>query len=438
MSTTELGTAFLLAVVVILVFCRGVTLLLRPVGQPPVVAEMIAGVLLGPSVLGLLLPSVEHHLFPEQLRPMLYVAGQLGLVLFMFQSGYEFRLDRMKAFARSAAMISVAGIMTPLLLGIALTWAVHDSVDTSPPGVPVHVTVLFVGVTLAITAFPMLARIIIERRLSGTVFGTISLAAGALDDVVAWILLAGVVSLARGTSGTLVLAIAGGAGMVVVLYFLVRFRAPVLGATDRLTSEQLLLVTLLVLCVAAWYTDRIGLYAVFGAFSLGAAYPRSPRIDRTVETTAPLSGMLLLPLFFTYSGLNTDTGLLTDPALLLFAGGCTLVAVVGKFGACWLAARLGGQPQGVALRIGTLMNARGLMQLVAINVGLADGIVSPSMFTVLVVVAVVTTVMATPLLALWDRRDGGVPASQGGTVDARQEDPAGVGGFEGPAVAGGA
>jgi Kef-type K+ transport system membrane component KefB len=438
MSATELGTAFLLAVVVILAVCPVITLLLRPLGQPPVVAEMIAGVLLGPSVLGLLFPSVEHHLFPPQLRPVLYVAGQLGLVLFMFQSGYEFRVERMKTVAKPAAMVSAAGILTPLALGAGLTWAVHGSVDASPPGVPLHVTVLFVGVTLAITAFPMLARIIIERRLTGTVFGTISLAAGALDDVAAWILLAGVVSLARGTSGTLVLATAGAAGLVVVLYLLVRFRGPVLRATERFTAPQLLLTTLLAMCAAAWYTDRIGLYAVFGAFSLGAAYPRSPRIDRTIESTAPLSGMLLLPLFFTYSGLNTDTGLLTDPALLLFAAGCTTVAVVGKFGACWLAARLGGQSQGVALRVGTLMNARGLMQLIAINVGLADGIVSPPMFTVLVVVAVVTTVMATPLLALWDRRDGGVPGPGGDPVTPRQEDPAAVAGFGEPSVAGGA
>jgi Kef-type K+ transport system membrane component KefB len=165
----------------------------------------------------------------------------------------------------------------------------------------------------------------------------------------------------------------------------------------------------LVVCLAAWYTDRIGLYAVFGAFSLGAAYPHSPRVDRTIEATAPLSRVLLLPLFFTYSGLNTDTGLLGDPKLLLYAVGCTTVAVVGKFGACWAAARLGGQPPAVALRIGTLMNARGLMQLIAINVGLSEGIVSRSLFTVLVVIAVVTTVMATPLLRLWDRLDGGVP-----------------------------
>ncbi|MFF7154270.1 cation:proton antiporter [Streptomyces sp. NPDC008139] len=409
MSATALGPAFLLAVVVILLTCRIAAWALRPLAQPPVVAEMIAGVLLGPSVLGLVAPSWEHAVFPADLRPVLYVAGQLGLVLFMFQAGYEFRVDRIKPVARPAALISTAGILVPLALGTALVWAVRDSVHTAPAGVPMYVAAPFVGVTLSITAFPMLARIITERGLTDTAFGTISLAAGALDDVVAWILLAGVLSLSRGTSGPVVLAVAGAAGLAVVLFALVRLRGPAIRIAERLPSDQLLLVTLLLLCLAAWYTDRIGLYAVFGAFSLGVAYPRAPRIDRTLEAAAPVSRVLLLPLFFTYSGLNTDTGLLTDPALLLFAAGCTLAAVVGKFGACWLAARLAGQSGPVALRVGTLMNARGLMQLIAINVGLAEGVVTRSMFTVLVLVALVTTVMATPLLALWDRRDGGVP-----------------------------
>ncbi|MBD0735363.1 cation:proton antiporter [Streptomyces sp. CBMA29] len=409
MSATALGPAFLLAVVVILLTCRIAAWALRPLAQPPVVAEMIAGVLLGPSVLGLVAPSWEHAVFPADLRPVLYVAGQLGLVLFMFQAGYEFRVDRIKPVARPAALISTAGIVVPLALGTALVWAVRGSVHTAPDGVPMYVAAPFVGVTLSITAFPMLARIITERGLTDTAFGTISLAAGALDDVVAWVLLAGVLSLSRGTSGPIVLAVAGAAGLSVVLIALVRLRGPAIRIAERLPSDQLLLVTLLLLCLAAWYTDRIGLYAVFGAFSLGVAYPRAPRIDRTLEAAAPVSRVLLLPLFFTYSGLNTDTGLLTDPTLLLFAAGCTLAAVVGKFGACWLAARLAGQSGPVALRVGTLMNARGLMQLIAINVGLAEGVVTRSMFTVLVLVALVTTVMATPLLALWDRRDGGVP-----------------------------
>lgn len=420
MSATALGPAFLLAIVVILLTCRVAAWALRPLAQPPVVAEMIAGVLLGPSVLGLVAPSWEHAVFPADLRPILYAAGQLGLVLFMFQAGYEFRVERIRPVARPAAFISAAGILVPLVLGTALVWAVRDSVHTAPAGVPMHVAAPFVGVTLSITAFPMLARIITERGLTDTVFGTISLAAGALDDVIAWVLLAGVLSLSRGSSHLVVLALTGAAGLAVVLLALIRLRGPAIRLADRLPAEQLLLATLLLLCLAAWYTDKIGLYAVFGAFSLGVAYPRSPKIDRTLEASAPLSRILLLPLFFTYSGLNTDTGLLGDPTLLLFALACTVAAVIGKFGACWLAARLAGQSRPVALRVGTLMNARGLMQLIAINVGLAEGVVTRSMFTVLVLVALVTTVMATPLLALWDRRDGGVPDAPAVRADAPQ------------------
>jgi Kef-type K+ transport system membrane component KefB len=418
-----MGTAFLLAVVVILVACPVVTLLLRPLRQPPVVAEMVAGVLLGPSVLGLLLPSVEHHLFPEQIRPLLYVAGQLGLTLFMFQAGYEFPLAGIGRVARPAALVSAAGSATPLVLGAALTWVAHGSIDAAPPGVPLRVLAGFVGVTLAITAFPMLARIISENGLGGTAFGRIALAAGALDDVVAWVLLAGVVSMARGSAGTVVLAVSGAAGLVAALTLLVRARRPLLRAVDRLGPAQLQLALLVAVCLAAWYTNRVGLYAVFGAFSLGVAIPHDRRIDAAVAATEPLARTLLLPLFFTYSGLNTDTGLLGRPALLLFAAGCTAVAVVGKFGACWWASRAVGQPHAVALRIGTLMNARGLMQLIAINVGLSQGIVTRSMFTVLVVVAVVTTLMATPLLRFLDRRDGGVPGAVGPVDDGRAGSP---------------
>ncbi|WP_329128741.1 cation:proton antiporter [Streptomyces sp. NBC_01476] len=438
MSATSLGTAFLLAAVVILVVCRIVTWALRPLLQPPVVAEMVAGVLLGPSVLGLIAPGVEHSLFPAELRPVLYVAGQLGLALFMFHAGYEFRVDRIRPVARQAGAISLAGIAVPLALGSGLTWAVHSSVHTSPPGVPVHITAIFVGVTLSITAFPMLARIITERGLTGTVFGTVSLAAGALDDVVAWVLLAGVLSLSRGSSGPVLLAVIGGLGLVVVLAVLLRVRDRVARAVSGLPPQQLVLGVVLLLCLAAWYTDRIGLYAVFGAFSLGVAFPRSPAIERAVQATAPLSNALLVPLFFTYSGLNTDTGLLGDPALLAFAAGCILCAIAGKFAACWLAARAVGQSGPVALRIGTLMNARGLMQLIAINVGLAEGIVTRSMFTVLVLVALVTTMMATPLLALWDRLDGGLkavddppPAAPRPAVEAAVDSRAGADGARG-------
>ncbi|GAA2232775.1 cation:proton antiporter [Streptomyces nogalater] len=405
MSTTEMGPAFFLAVAVILTACRLVSRLLRPLGQPPVVGEMVAGVALGPSVLGLLSPGLEKAVFPDEIRPVLYVAGQVGLVVFMFLSGYEFRTDRLRSVGRTAVPVSAAGIVVPLLLGTALAWSAHDAVDLYPDGIPPSVGALFVGVTVAITAFPMMARIITERGLTNTRFGAVSLAAGALDDAVAWVLLAGVLSMAGSGADTFLRAVVGTAGLAVFLGFFVRVRPGALERARRLTGEQMLLITVLLLFLAAWYTDRIGLYAVFGAFSLGVAFPRDPVVTRAVEAVAPVSRIVFLPLFFAYSGLNTDFTLLSDGRLLLFTVACVVVAIISKFGACWATARLLGEPQTVAVRVGTLMNARGLMQLIAINVGLSAGIASPALFGVLVIVALVTTVMTAPLLALLDHRD---------------------------------
>ncbi|MFG3252523.1 cation:proton antiporter [Streptomyces sp. NPDC048172] len=409
MTPAELGPAFFLAVVVILVVCKAVSRLLLMVGQPPVVGEMLAGVVLGPSVLGALLPGVESGLFPQDLRPVLYVVGQIGLVAFMFRVGWEFRVDRLAGIARSAGLVSAAGVLLPVALGVLLVVTVGERTGALADDVPMSVSALFVGVALAVTAFPMLARIISERGLTDTRHGALSLGAGAVDDVVAWILLAGVFALASGSAGLVSLAVVGGLGLVVAMAVVVRLHGRTTLLADRATPESLLLVLIGALFLVAWYTDEIGLYAVFGAFSLGLVFPRSEQLDRTVETLKPV-GTLFLPLFFTYSGLNTDFTLLGDGPVLLFTAGCVVVAVVGKFGACWLAARAAGEPGAVALRVGALMNARGLMQLIALNLGLAAGIVTQALFSALVVVAIVTTVMATPLLAWIDRREAPAPS----------------------------
>ncbi|MFI9580641.1 cation:proton antiporter [Streptomyces sp. NPDC052236] len=427
MTATELGPAFFLAAVVILIVCRLTGMVLRVFGQPPVVGEMVAGVVLGPSVLGALSPWMEDTVFPPELRPVLYVVGQIGLVVFMFQAGNEFRTDRIREVARPAAVISGAGILAPFALGAGLAWAVHGTIDIFPEDISPTVTVLFVGVTLSVTAFPMMARIITERGLTGSRFGSISLASGALDDALAWVLLAGVLSLAGGGAGPFVLALGGAVGLAVVLTFLARARERVAALADRLSADHLLLAMAGLLFLAAWYTDRIGLYAVFGAFALGVCLPRSASLDHTVERITPFSRIVLLPLFFTYSGLNTDFGLLSDGPLLFFAVGCVVAAVIGKLGACWVAARLVGEDPAVAIRVGTLMNARGLMQLIAINIGLAAGIVSAPMFTVLVLVALVTTVMTTPLLTLWDRLDAGRTLSLSSTPPAAAASPSAAG-----------
>ncbi|HJP73054.1 MAG TPA: cation:proton antiporter [Pseudonocardiaceae bacterium] len=409
MNVTTAGTTFFLAMVAILAVCRLVSWVGVKLGQPPVVGEMVAGVLLGPSLLGLISPAVENLLFPASGRALIYVAGQIGLVLFMFGAGYEFSTDRIRKSMRTVGAISLAGNLLPLALGVVITLLGTRWTHIVVPGVSLTTSAAFVGVALAITAFPMMARMISERGISDTKFGSIALACGALDDVLAWLLLAIVISMASGSSGP---AIVAGIGAVV-------FAALLLGGGRQLLSRVIrdsgkggeksgddwrLLFTAIVVFGAAWFTDRIGLYAVFGAFCVGVVFPRNQAADRVMATIAPLARIVFVPLFFTYSGLNTKFGLLANPGLLGFAALAVVVAIVGKLGACWGAARAAGEPKPIAARIGILMNGRGLMQLIAINVGLQVGIVSSELFSVLVLVALVTTIMTAPLLTWYEKR----------------------------------
>ncbi|MFG1913993.1 cation:proton antiporter [Micromonospora sp. NPDC048898] len=408
MTPSELAPRFFIAVAVILLFCKLVSWLLGKVGQPPVVSEMLAGVLLGPSLLGLFWPGAQAALFPAPLLPILYVVGQVGLVLFMFQAGYAFTSHRVTGLAGTAGAVSLAGVTAPLVLGILLVLGLAGFVPIRADGVSLGVSAAFVGVALAITAFPMLARIITERGQTGTRHGLLALASGAIDDMVAWIMLAAVLAFASGAAGP-ALVTAGGAVLFGVVLWLGGRR--VTGFVMGLPGDRArLLGTVALLFLVAWYTDEIGLYAVFGAFAVGVVMPRSEQTDKVVDTLTPIAATVFLPLFFTFSGLRTEFALLGNLAVLGFAVACVSVAIVGKFGACWAAARMRGEPNGVALRVGALMNARGLMQLIALNVGLEAGIVNPSLFTVLVVVALVTTLMTTPLLTWIERREARVPA----------------------------
>jgi Kef-type K+ transport system membrane component KefB len=400
-TPTELAPRFFIAVAVILVFCKLVAWLLGKVGQPPVVSEMLAGVLLGPSLLGLFFPGVQAALFPPALYPVLYVVGQVGLVLFMFQAGYAFTSHRVGRMVGTAGAVSLAGVTVPLALGVLLVLVTGDAVPIRPAGVSLGVSAAFVGVALAITAFPMLARIITERGLTGTRHGSLALASGAIDDMVAWIMLAVVLAFASGKAGPALITVGGAVLFGLLLWLGGRWAT---GALMRLTEPARLLGVVALLFLVAWYTDEIGLYAVFGAFMVGVVMPRGEAADKVVDTLTPVASALFLPLFFTFSGLRTEFGLLGNPAVLIFAVVCVALAIAGKFGACWAASRLRGEPSGVALRVGALMNARGLMQLIALNVGLEAGIVNSSLFTVLVLVALVTTLMTTPLLSWLDRR----------------------------------
>jgi Kef-type K+ transport system membrane component KefB len=395
---------FFLAAVIVLITCRLVAIAARRIGQPPVVGEMIAGVLLGPSLLGLVFPDVQAALFPAAVKPMLYVVSHIGLVAFMFGVGHEFASQKVRGLGRSASMISAAGVTTPLVMGVALILLVNGHVDVLKPGVSVTVSALFVGVTLAITAFPMLARIISERGLTGTRFGSLAMACGAIDDGMAWILLAVTIGLATNDPTKILITAGGSALFVLLLFTVVKPGLAWLLARPGAATEQLVLATAIALFAAAWFTDTIGLYSVFGGFLIGFVFPRTPVADRVIAAISPVTRIVFLPLFFAYSGLNTQFGLLFSVPVLLLALGCITVAILGKFGACWTAGRLAGEDNAVAMRVGVLMNARGLMQLIALNVGLQAGIVTPALFSVLVLVAIVTTVMTAPWLTWLDRR----------------------------------
>lgn len=397
MSNFELSVLFFLQLALILTVCRLVGVLARYAGQPQVVAEMIAGVLLGPSLLG---DFSTTWLFPAESKTAIYIVSQIGLVLYMFLIGLEFDTKLLAHRMRSAVWVSVAGIATPFLLGALLSYSLTADATFFTSGVNPVEAMLFTGASMSITAFPMLARIIYERGLSGTSLGTLALSAGASDDAAAWCILAIVLASFSGDSSIALLAIGGG-----VCYALLTIKVgskllkPLGTAAERTgkVSEGHFAIVLIVLMLGAWFTDRIGIYAVFGAFIMGVAMPRGRFASEVQKKLEPLTVNFLLPLFFIYSGLNTSLGLVSTPYLWLIMGLVLLASCLGKGVACWAAARLCGEPQREALAIGTLMNARGLMELILLNIGLQHGVITPTLFTILVLMAVVTTLMATPI-----------------------------------------
>lgn len=400
MTNFELSIVFFLQLAVLLGVCRLVGIAARRVGQPQVVGEMIAGVLLGPSLLGGLAPGLFAALFPKQAMPVIYCVAQVGLALYMFTVGMEFNVRLIKQRSRSAASVSLAGIVTPFALGAGLAaWMYHDHALFAE-GVKLHEAIIFLGAAMSITAFPMLARILYERRLTGTSLGTLALAAGSIDDAIAWCLLAAVLAMFKNDATIALVAIGGGVAYALVTLLVVRpLLAPLGGRAERAgaVSTPMFGAVLVMVMLAAWLTDKIGIYAVFGAFILGLAMPRgvfARDIDRKIE---PLTTNLLLPMFFVYSGLNTQITLVNTPALWLIAGLVLAAACVGKAVACYVAARIHGEPHRDAAAIGSLMNARGLMELIILNIGLEHGLITPTLFSIMVIMAIATTLMATPM-----------------------------------------
>jgi len=399
MSPFQLSVLFFLQLAMILSVCRAVGWVAVRIGQPQVVGEMIAGVVLGPSVLGMLVPELHGRLFPAASKPILFAVCQTGLVIYMFLVGVEFDVALIRSRLRSAAWVSLSGILVPFVLGAGAAFflAPHWPLFSTRTGVLEGM--LFLGAAMSVTAFPMLARIIYERGLTGTSLGTLALAAGSIDDAVAWCVLAVVIASFSGDPTVAIVAIGGGLAYVAVVRFV---GAPVLrflaAKTERAggMSHAMLGTTLSLVMLGAWFTDFIGIYAVFGAFILGVAVPKGFFAKALHDHLEKMTAAFLLPLFFVYSGLNTKIGLLLSPQLLGVTLLLLVLAILGKGVACAAAAWMHGESPRESLAIGALMNARGLMELIILNIGLERGVITPTLFTMLVVMAIATTLMATP------------------------------------------
>lgn len=400
-TPTDFSVHFFLQLAVIILTCRVVGWLgQKLLHQPQVVGEMIAGVVLGPSLLGLFWPDLQDAIFPKETRNVLYVGAQLGVGLYMFMVGLTLRLDHFQSKAKSAAAVSAAGIAAPFLLAAAITPFLLTVPGLFTGGIGQGSATLFMGACIALTAFPMLARIINERGLANSALGTLSLTAGAFDDAASWCVLAIVLATFGAGAGVAVVAIVGAilyAGFMLLVGR--RLLAPLGRAVEARgeMSTQVLAITMMLFCLSAFLMDAIGIHAIFGGFLMGACMPRGLFVEELKRKVEPIAVVLLLPMFFTYSGLNTRMDMVNSLPLLMIALGILAVSVLAKFGACWAAARLSGEDNRTALGIGALMNSRGLMELIIINIGLQKGIIGPTLFSMLVLMAIVTTVMATPL-----------------------------------------
>ncbi|MBN3811318.1 cation:proton antiporter [Paraburkholderia sp. Ac-20347] len=407
MPLPQLSVFFFLQASVIVFTSQITGRLARRLGQPQVVGEMIAGVLLGPSLFGLIAPQWQRTLFPKETMGTLYVIAQLGVGLYMFLVGTEFRFDHFRSRARSALSVSVAGIAIPFLLAIALGPWLHTTPGLFSPQVRLLEGSLFLGAAIAITAFPMLARIIQERGLAGTSLGTLALTAGAFDDAAAWCILAIVLASFGGSWMGAYAAIGGGIAFALFMIFVAPrlLRLLETGVRSEGTLPHGAFAAALVLfSLCAFAMDAIGIHAVFGGFLLGTAMPRGPLTEKLRATLQPFVIVFLLPMFFTYSGLNTRLDLLMNSSIMMPAIGILFASFCGKGIACWAAARFNGESSSDAMAIGALMNARGLMELIIVNIGLAAGVILPGLFSILVLMAVLSTLMATPVFNFVVRR----------------------------------
>ena len=391
----------LIQIIVIVSFSKLLAALVRKIGQPLVIGEVIAGILLGPSVLGHFWPQVSQFIFQPASLPNLNFLSQLGLILFMFIIGLELDIQLLKHKAHTAVVVSHASIIIPFAMGVSLAYFIYAMY--APPHISFLAFGLFMGIAMSITAFPVLARILHERGLTKTALGSLAITCAAADDVTAWCILAAVVAVVQAGSAisalfTVLLSIV----YVVAMLKLVRpwlERIETNYASAESLNSTFAVVAFVVLFLSALTTEVIGIHALFGAFLAGASMPSHASFRKLLASRIEdVSLVILLPLFFAFTGLKTQIGLLNDGVSWLVCGLIILVAVAGKFGGSSLAARFTGQSWSDSFAIGALMNTRGLMELIVLNLGYDLGVLSPTVFTMMVLMALVTTFMTAPAL----------------------------------------
>jgi len=383
----------LLQLLIIVATARILGQIFRAFGQPRVVGEIVAGILLGPTLLGRFTPVAE--LFPPQSMGALFTLSQFGLILFMFGVGVEVDPGQIKSNGHTALVVSNTSVIVPFVLGMALAmWGVAP---LAPPNVPKLGFVLFTGVAMSITAFPVLARILIDCGLMNTRVGSIAIACAAIDDVTAWSVLAVILAIVNSSlDASLAVQLMMLAAYAVIMLFLVRPVLAKLFTADK--SSTLLPFAYLLMLASALATEYMGVHALFGAFMAGVVMPRNERVRKELLTTMAISSALLLPVFFAYTGLRANFSAVHGTTLWLYFAAILGVAIVGKFASSMIAARVMGLQWREAIAIGALLNTRGLVELVILNIGYDLSVISQEMFSLMVLMALVTTATTTPVL----------------------------------------
>lgn len=393
-----------LQITVILAVCRLTGSLFRRFHQPRVVGEMFAGILLGPSVLGWMAPQVSAYLFPPSSLGFLNALSQVGVVIFMFLVGLGIDPKKLKHQSHAAVLVSHVSITAPFVLASLLALYLYPRL--SDASVSFTNFALFMGAAMSVTAFPVLARILTERDMMKSTLGNIAIACAAVDDVTGWCILAYIVVLIRSAhqATSIWVTLAGIVLFAAVMIYGVRFLLRGLERTFHKygeISENRMAFLLLLALASALCTERLGIHLLFGSFLMGAIMPKEPKFVRYVlDRFETITITLLLPLFFAFTGLRTNIGLLSGPSMWFYCALIILVATSGKLGGSTIAGWLSGMPLREAAGLGTLMNTRGLMELVILNIGLDIKVISPALFSMMVLMALFTTFMTTPVLEL--------------------------------------